>query len=119
MKKIQLKIKELEYSQHLFNYKSMLIVPDVQGHLTPQSLVRSGQRSNCIESWFWVLIASVPGLCIFFNFIQDFMVVLLTCKNEEDPLKIKCARVLTTFSHYKSINNFSDIQGHLTPQSVV
>ena len=28
---------------------------------------------------------------------QDIMVVLVTCKNEEDPLKNKGARVATTF----------------------
>ena len=30
--------------------------------------------------------------------IQDFMVVLLTGKNEEDPIKNEGARVLTRFS---------------------
>ena len=29
--------------------------------------------------------------------ILAFMVVLLTCKNEEDPIKNECAGVLTTF----------------------
>ena len=47
------------------------------------------------------------------------MVVLVTCKNEEDPLKNKGARVATTFSHYKSMGIFPDAQGQLTPQSEV
>ena len=36
------KMKELECSQDFSHYKSMGIVPDAQGQLTPQSLVRSG-----------------------------------------------------------------------------
>ena len=42
------------------------------------------------------------------------MVVPLTCKNEEDQIKIEGARVLTRLYF-----NFSDAQGQLTPQSVV
>ena len=42
------------------------------------------------------------------------MVVLVTCKNEEDPIKNKGARVLTSL--YVDI---SDAQGQLTPQSVL
>ena len=47
------------------------------------------------------------------------MVVLVTCKNEEDPMKNEGARVATTFSHYKSMGIFPDAQGQLTPQSEV
>ena len=42
------------------------------------------------------------------------MVVLHTCKNEEDPIKKEDARVLTRLYVV-----FSDAQGQLTPQSVV
>ena len=42
------------------------------------------------------------------------MVVLVTCKNEEDPIKIEGARVFTTL-----YINFSDAQGQITPESVV
>ena len=49
---------------------------DAQGELTPQSDVGS----------------------ILFKFIQDFMVVLVTCKNEEDPIKNEGARVVVTLS---------------------
>ena len=42
------------------------------------------------------------------------MVVLITCKNEEDPIKNESARVLTTL-----FIAFSDNQGQLTPQSEV
>ena len=32
-----------------------------------------------------------------FKLIQAFMVVLVTCKNDEDPFKNESPRVLTTF----------------------
>ena len=41
MKKIHLKIKELEWSQHFSQYESMGIFPDTQGQLIHKSLVRS------------------------------------------------------------------------------
>ena len=40
------------------------------------------------------------------------MIVLITCKNEEDPIKNEGARVVTTL-----IIDFSDAQGQLTPKS--
>ena len=46
--------------------------------------------------------------------IQDFIVVLVTCKNEEDPIKNEGARVFTTL-----YIDFSDKQGQVTPHSVV
>ena len=36
---------------------------------------------------------------------------LIACKNEEDPIKIEGARVVTTL-----VINFSDTQGELTPK---
>ena len=42
------------------------------------------------------------------------MVVLLTCKNEEDPIKNEGARVLTRLYIV-----FLDAQGQLTPKSAV
>ena len=42
------------------------------------------------------------------------MVVLVTCKNVEDPIKNEYARVLTSL-----YIDFSDAQGQLTPQSLV
>ena len=47
------------------------------------------------------------------------MHVLVTCKNEVDPIKNEGARVFTRFFHYKSIGIFPDAQGQLTPQSLV
>ena len=80
-----------------------------------------------------------------FKLIQDFIVVLLICWNEEDPFKIKSTRVVTTFLEpirdfmgvlvaYKNegqIKNeaarvvttlfidFPDAQGLLTPKSEI
>ena len=42
------------------------------------------------------------------------MVVLLACKNKEDPIKNEGARVFTTLYIY-----FSDAQGQITLESVV
>ena len=33
-----------------------------------------------------------------FELVRDYMVVLLTCKNEDNPIKIKGARVFTTLN---------------------
>ena len=82
MEKIKLKMKVLDCSQDFSHYKLNGIFPDAQGQLTLQSTVRSGQISN-------------------------FVVVLLTCKNEEDPIKNRGARV------------FSDVQGQITLKLVV
>ena len=76
MRMIDSKMKELECSQD-FYYKSMGILPDAQGQLTPQSLVRSGRISNSSEMLWDVLV---------------------TCKYEEDLIKNEGARVDTTFS---------------------
>ena len=77
IKKIRSKMMALEFREHFLHYKSMGFFPDDQGQLTPQSLVRSGRFSKLV---------------------RDVMNVLVTCKNQEDPIKIEGARVLTTFS---------------------
>ena len=48
-----------------------------------------------------------------FNLMRDFIVVLVTSKNEEDLIKTEGARETTLYS------NFSEAQGQHTPQSVV
>ena len=48
------------------------------------------------------------------DLVRDIMVVLLTCKNKEDPIKNEGARVFTT-----SYIDFSDAQGQITLESVV
>ena len=47
------------------------------------------------------------------------MVVLVTCKKEEDPFKMKALEWAQHFSHCKSKGIFSEAQGQLTPLSVV
>ena len=49
-----------------------------------------------------------------FKLIQDYIVVLVTCKNEENSIKIEGATVVTSL-----LFDFSDAQGQLTPKSVV
>ena len=47
------------------------------------------------------------------------MPILVTSKFDEDLIKNERASLETQFSHYKSMGNFSDAQGHLTLQEVV
>ena len=54
-----------------------------------------------------------------FKLIQAFIVVLIVCKNEEDSFKNEGTRVVTTFSHYKSMGIFPDAQGQVTHKSLV
>ena len=77
MKMIHTKMKELECSQNFSHYKFMGIFQDAQWQLTPQSLVESGPK---------------------FELFRDIMVVLVTCKYEEGPIKNEGASVFTTFS---------------------
>ena len=46
-----------------------------------------------------------------FKLIQAFIVVLITCKNEEDPIKNEGARVLTSFPDFKSMGIFQPLKG--------
>ena len=68
-----------------------VVFSDAQGQLTPKSAVE---------------------FCRKFKLIQAFIIVLVTCKNEEDPIKNEGGRVLTSL-----LFDFSDAQGQLTPKS--
>ena len=68
-----------------------IVFSDAQVQLTPKSAVE---------------------FCRKFKIIQAFIVVLVTCKNEEDPIKNEGGRVLTSL-----LFDFSDAQGQLTPKS--
>ena len=46
-----------------------------------------------------------------FELIQAFIVVLVACKNEKDPIKNIGSRVLTRFSDYKSMGVFQTLKG--------
>ena len=49
-----------------------------------------------------------------FDLCREYIVVLVTCKNEEDPIKNKGARVAT-----RLYVDFLDVQGQITPRSMV
>ena len=76
MKLIHTKMKELEWSQDFSHYKSMGIFQNAQGQLT------------AVLGRIW------PK----FELVRDIIVVLVTCKYEEDPIKNEGARVDTLFS---------------------
>ena len=44
-----------------------------------------------------------------------FMGVLVTCKNEEDPSKVKVLEWSQNISHCKYMQIFYDAQGQITP----
>ena len=46
---------------------------------------------------------------------QTFMPVLVTSNFHDDSIKNKQASKEAPFSHYRSMGNFLDIQGQLTP----
>ena len=79
MRMIESKIKELECSQDFSHYKSMVIF---------------SRRYRAANSA--VLGPIMPN----FELVQDFMAVLVTCKNEEDPIKMKA---LECSQHYTAI----------------
>ena len=79
MKKIHPKMNALEWSIHFSHYKFLGIFPEAQGQLT-----------------------LVPGQILpNFEPIQDVMVVFITCKNKEEPIKNEGARLVTRFSLWK------------------
>ena len=61
-----------------------------------------------------VYSAVLRGIRPNFELIRDVMVVIVTCKNEKDPMNNGGARVFTTV-----YIEFSDPQGQLTPNIVV
>ena len=69
-----------------------VVFSDAQGQLTPKSAVEICLNSNS----------------------SKLLVFLVTCKNEENPIKNEGARVLTSL-----LFDFSDAQGQLTPKSAV
>ena len=50
---------------------------------------------------------SVMGILAKFKLIQALIVVLIVCKNEEDPFKIESTRVVTTFLPLYVYGDFS------------
>ena len=61
--------------------------------------------NSAVRSWIWLI----------FKLCQDLVVVVLTCKNEEDSIKSECARVTT-----RLYVDFSVVQVQITsPLSMV
>ena len=87
MKKIQSKMKALKCSQDFSHYKS--------GNFS----IRSRAANSAVLGPIWLKL----------EFVRDIMIVLLTCKNKEDPIKNEGARVFTTI-----YIDFSDAQGQIT-----
>ena len=85
-------MKELECSQDFSHYKS----GDFSGHSRAANSAVLGPISPNLE------------------LVRDFMDVLVTCQYEEDPIKNRGPRVLTTF-----YINFADVQGQITLELVV
>ena len=73
MKMIQSKMKALEWSQHFSHYKSMWMFSELKGN-------------------FAVFSPNWPN----FELLRDFIVVLVTCKTEKDPIKNEGPSVITT-----------------------
>ena len=85
-------------------------------HLTAshQNILNSSQVKDFLN-WSRAANSAVHGWPRSnFKLIRDYIVVLVTCKNEENPIKIEGARVLTSL-----LFDFSDAQGQLTPKAVV
>ena len=88
-KEDQLKLKALEWSQHISHCKSLEI------------FFRCSRAANSVvRSWVWREL----------QLIQAFMAILVTCKKGEDPIKNEGARVTTSL-----FVDFSDVQGQITP----
>ena len=80
-------MKALECSQEFSHYKSMGIFPD------PRAV------NSAVHGPIWSN----------FELVRVFMVVLITCKNEEDPIENVDASMFTSL-----YINFSDAQGQIT-----
>ena len=84
-------MKAIECLQHFSHCKSMGNFSDAQGQITPHCTMHGLVR-------------------LYFQIMPDFMVYLVTCKNEEDSIKNDRARVFTTL-----FIDFLDAQGQITP----
>ena len=126
MKRIRSRTAEKKWRHRFSHYKPMGIFSDVQGQLTPQSVVQSGRNSNssklsCMSSlpasmkmngrktaekkWrhcFFIITQSVTmetsgWIWPNFKLIQALMYVIITCKYEKDPIMNSREKVETSF----------------------
>ena len=84
-------------------FEDLIKIEDA-GVATTLKIKHSRAANSAVQGRIWLK----------FELIQDVMVILVSSKNEEDPIKIEGARVVTTQN-----NDFSNTQGQLTPQSEV
>ena len=82
-------MKALERSQHFSHYESMGIL-----------FRRSRTANSTVRGLIWQN----------FELIRDLRALLVTCENEDDPIKNKGAIVVITL-----FIDFSDAHGQLTP----
>ena len=76
--------------------------------------------SNFSDAQGQITLELVGGIWPKFELILAFMQCLVTCKNEDDRIKMKELECSQDFSHYRSMGIFPDTQGQLTPpQSLV
>ena len=149
MKRVPLRTVEKKWRHCFSHYKPMGIFSDVQGQLTPQSVVQSGQNSNSSElSYNSLLPASMERngwktaekkwrhrfshdnpICYHGNQWSD----LAECRTHQSSLTyyyyLQAWKVPDqeqqrkigdiVFSIISLWGFFSDVQGQLTPQSVV
>ena len=72
------------------------------------SILKILSKNQCLTTIKGCNSASLGPIWPKFKLCPDLLVVLVTCKNEEDPIENVGARVFTTL-----YNNFSDMQGQL------
>ena len=127
MKKIRSKMKALEWTQHFPHYNSMVAM-ETSGRIWPNFeliqalihvLITCKYEKNPIKNSRENVMTSFSPLSVYgdfsrcsraansavlgriwpkFELVRDIMVVLVTCKYEEDPIKNEGAREDTTFS---------------------
>ena len=84
MKKIHLKLKALEWSQHFSHYKSMGIFPNAHGQVIYKSFVGSCRISNSTEIlWVYLLPArmkKIPSKMKELEWSQHYSLLFLMLK---------------------------------------
>ena len=91
MEKIQSKMKALEFQQDFPHYNVEDPIKNKGARVLTSLYVVFFRRSRAGNS---TVSCDFPPK---FELIQAFMVVLIGCKNTEDPIKNEGARVLTAF----------------------
>ena len=86
----------------------MVVLHTSKNEEDPIKNVGANKIICCFFRHSWAANSEVSGgILPKFELIQVFIVVLVTCKNEEDPIKNEGVRVLTRFSPLKVYGSFS------------